>query len=354
MDRYDRQLRMTGGTDLDRDWQRLRVLLVGCGGVGTILAQTLVRSGIGFLTLLDGDRVRVTDLHRQVLYHPEDADGGRAKVTVAGRELHKIGGRTQLKMIPEMLTPTNAKAHFLAHDVVMDATDHIAARTLIDQTAMQTGVGWIHSGAIADRWVAASFLPPGTPCYHCWVAESPAPGAIGTCESDGVLPVACLAAAAAAIRLLVNEIRRPHQNNLDHESPASTRRTILRGTIADGEKTVELEADPDCSRCGNRSQSTASDRQERSGVHLRKLCGSGSVETWLQLDLDEIESRLLQLDSEIRWNRSATAIRSDGPSGSLICYRDGRALLTGNHSETIEQAQQQLESWLGKDALWTR
>ena len=89
-------------------------------------------------------------------------------------------------------------------------------------------------------------------------------------------------------------------------------------------------------------------------MHLRKLCGSGSVETWLQLDLDEIESRLLQLDSEIRWNRSATAIRSDGFFGSLICYCDGRALLIGNHSETIEQAQQQLESWLGKDALWTR
>ncbi|MDE0960547.1 MAG: ThiF family adenylyltransferase [Planctomycetota bacterium] len=354
MDRYDRQQRIAGGTDLDRDWQRLRVLLVGCGGVGTILAQTLVRSGIGFLTVLDGDRVRVTDLHRQVLYRQEDADAGRAKVLVANRELQRIGGRTRLKMIPEMLTPTNAEAHFLAHDVVMDATDHIAARTLIDQTAMQTGIGWIHSGAIADRWVAASFLPPGTPCYHCWVAESPAPGAIGTCETDGVLPVACLAAASAAIRLLLQQIRPVPLAEVPHHRQRPTTRTIVRGSIAEGETTAELAADPGCTRCGQRSHPTPSSVLGGAAVHLRKLCGSGSVETWLQLDFDQVESRLQMLNPAVRWHRSATAIRTEGPSGSLICYRDGRALLTGDHSETLQQAQQQLELWLGKDALWTR
>ena len=74
------------------------------------------------------------------------------------------------------------------HDLVLDATDHIGVRSLIQQISLETGIGWIHSGAIADRWVAASFAPPGSPCYHCWVSPEASKADLGTCENRGRTP----------------------------------------------------------------------------------------------------------------------------------------------------------------------
>ncbi len=348
--RYDRQQRVPQGVALDRDWQRLRVLLVGCGGVGTVLAQSLVRSGVGGLTVVDGDRIRETDLHRQLLYRDEDAMRGRSKAEAARQDLCTIGGRTVVDALPQMLTPKNAEALFYSHDVVLDATDNIQARSLIDLTAMRTGVGWIHSGAIADRWVAASFLQPGTPCYHCWVAEDPAPGSIGTCETDGVLQVSCLAAASLVIRLLTAQMR-----STPEDAPRQTTRTIIRGSVDQGESCVELFADPGCTRCGNVSSRDVSSRSSTPEldprVYLRKLCGIGSVETWLNIDFDEIETRLGQLQDSGQLHRGATAIRREDRGGALICYRDGRALVTGDHANDLDEARGLLERWLGTDAL---
>lgn len=345
MSRYDRQQRIPGGEKLDEQWSQIRILLVGCGGVGTPLAQSLVRSGIGFLTIIDGDRVRETDLHRQTLFEDQDATLSVAKVTAAQRTLNKIGGRTHIEAIPEMLTPTNASDLFRQHDVILDATDHIAARLLIDRTALATGVGWIHSGAIADRWVAASFLPPGRPCYHCWVPESPQPGSIGSCESEGVLPVACLAAATAVLRLLTSWLR----NSSSSQTTKNTRK-IIRGSLEEGETTVTLPIDPDCSHCSEQSSGSSQQRlTER--THLRKLCGAGTIEAWLGLDLEQVESRLRSAKENPQISRGAVSLKAQDAEGELICFPDGRALITGNHAQKIETARALLNQWIGEDAL---
>ncbi|MGE4619346.1 MAG: HesA/MoeB/ThiF family protein [Planctomycetota bacterium] len=350
MSRYDRQQKIHGGKPLDERWRKLRILLVGCGGVGTPLAQSLVRSGIGTLTILDGDRVRQTDLHRQTLYLEEDARLGVAKATAAGHALQLIGGRTRIETVPEMLTPANAVSLFQRHDIVLDATDHIPARLLIDKTALATGTGWIHAAAIADRWVAASFVPPGSPCYHCWVPESPTAGSIGTCETEGILPVACLAAATAVLRLLTSWLRSSAEPDATPGVDFENKRIIIRGSIDDGETTVQLPQDPHCWHCSENSedspQNTMPDR-----THLRKLCGAGAVEAWLDLGLDEIDQRLQQLENKIEISRGSFSIRAADQSGSLICYHDGRALIVGNHGAELANARRLLENWLGEDAL---
>lgn len=348
MDRYHRQQVIPDHSHLDGMWQRLRVLLVGCGGVGTVVAQSLVRSGIGTLTIIDGDRVRETDLHRQLLYLPEDARRGTPKSQAACHNLQHIGGRSKIAGIPEMLTPRNAQDLFRQHDVVLDATDHIVVRSLIDRVALQTGTGWIHSGAIADRWVAASFMPPGTPCYHCWVPEVPAPGSIDSCETAGVLPVACLSAAAAVIRLLTEELI-----STDRSTTRSTSRKVIRGSIGEAERVIELKADPGCPHCGENASTHLSTGSGEERVYLRRLCGSGTIESWLNIDLDEIARRLDRADTDTRWNRGTTSIRVEDPAAELNCYSDGRCLITGYEKEDLSAVRMVLERHLGSDALHT-
>jgi molybdopterin/thiamine biosynthesis adenylyltransferase len=339
LDRYDRQRRVRNGVSLDDLWSKTSILLVGVGGVGSPLAQMLHRSGIGKLTLVDGDRVRISDLHRQVLYDEKDAREGTPKVTAAARALVAGGGRCVIETHETMLTPRNAELLFRDHDLVIDATDHIAVRSLIQKISLQTGIGWIHSAAIADRWVAASFHPPGSPCYHCWVDPQLDQFPLGTCETEGVLPAACFAAASAVMRLLTETFLETPQKT---PGLPPTRR-LLRGSVSAGESWVELEADPSCPTCSDSASQTSRQSEEGSLAYpFRRLCGSGSLETWINEDLDHIEAGLRQRNERDRFSRSPWALRIEEPSGVIICYEDGRALITGDLANDEAEAKERL------------
>ena len=347
MDRYLRQRTVEDGKSFDQAWAETSILLVGLGGVGTPLAQILTRSGIGQLTLVDGDRVHDTDLHRQLLYDDKDVISGIPKAEAAYKFLSQIGGRTSLRSYAGMLTPRNALELFEGHDFVIDATDHIAARSLIQETSLQSAIGWFHSAAIADRWIAASFTPPGSPCYHCWVAPELNEVSIGTCETVGVLPATCMAAASAVFRLLTMTLQSPLDfGGTDPRHPENSSRRILRGSLAEGERWVELFADPNCPTCSSsaleKSVDMASGHQREAGYPMRRLCGSGSLEVWIDKDIDTIQQHLISNSPLEKWRKTPFSLRIEDPAGAITCYRDGRALITGDLAKEPTTAKKKL------------
>ena len=345
LQRYDRQRRVRNGASLDDLWAQTSVLLVGVGGVGSPLAQMLHRSGLGKLTLADGDRVQTTDLHRQILFTDEDVQQGLPKVRAARKALESQGGRCVVESHEGNLTPRNVLDLFRGHDVVIDATDHVAARSLIQKASLQTGIGWIHSAAIADRWVAASFNPPGSPCYHCWVDPRMDQYPLGTCETEGVLPAACFAAASAVFRLLTESLR----TGLDNVSPRDQTRKILRGSLTAGEAWIELAGDPSCPTCSDQGKATRNRESESApGTYpVRRLCGSGSLETWIDDGLDQIEKILQQSPGTENYSRSPWSLRIEDSTGAIICFEDGRALITGDLASDEDQAKERLAQILG-------
>lgn len=342
MERYDRQRRVQSGIPLDETWAKASLLLVGIGGVGSPLAQILHRSGIGELTLVDGDRIHTTDLHRQVLYSEQDVKDGTPKVVSAAKNLEQLGGRTHLRTYEGMLTPRNALELFEGHDFVIDATDHIAVRSLIQKTSLQTGIGWFHSAAIADRWVAADFNPPGSPCYHCWVSPEMDQYPLGTCETEGVLPATCFAAAAAVMRLLTTRLLNDAQSDPKTEAAPSTLRKYLRGSLTAGERWVELEADPNCPTCSDQGLLKIQPQDSKSQWVVRRLCGSGTLEVWIQESLDDLEEKLRNSGMNQCIHRKPWSLRIEEPSGAITCYRDGRALITGKLADDAELATERL------------
>lgn len=343
--RYDRQRRVRNGVTLDDLWAQTSVLLVGVGGVGSPLAQMLHRSGLGKLTLADGDRVQTTDLHRQILYTEEDVQQGLPKVRAASRALELQGGRCVVETHEGNLTPRNVMDLFRGHEVVIDATDHVAARSLIQKASLQTGIGWIHSAAIADRWVAASFNPPGSPCYHCWVDPRMDQYPLGTCETEGVLPAACFAAASAVLRLLTESLRA----GPDGDSSRGQIRRVLRGSLTTGETWIELAADPSCPTCSDQGRTTRiRDSESAPDTHpFRRLCGSGSLETWIEEGLDQIEAVLQKSAVKENYSRSPWSLRVEDSSGAIICFEEGRALITGDLAADEDRAKERLAQILG-------
>jgi len=182
---------------------RARVLVVGLGGLGTPVARVLAAAGVGTLGLIDPDVVEISNLHRQLLY--DDGDAGRPKTEVATARLRALAPGVTIRAWPERFTLGHA-ALLPAFDLVVDGTDTIAAKFVVSDAAVATGVPLVHGGILGWQAQLLTVLPGQSPCYRCLFEEAPPEGDVSACAEAGVLgPVATLAGtlqAAEVIRLL--------------------------------------------------------------------------------------------------------------------------------------------------------
>lgn len=200
--RHDRQIRVP---EVGREGQRrlaaARVLVVGVGGLGCAAALGLARTGIGALRLVDSDRVDASNLGRQVLF--TEADLGRLKVEAAAGALRLHAPELDVETIPEPLTRANLAHALEGIDLVVDGTDSLAPRRLLNAAAFTAGVPVIFGGATGTSGLVLPVLPPLGPCYLCALPEP----SEETCDTVGVLTplvllVGAMQATAAVATLL--------------------------------------------------------------------------------------------------------------------------------------------------------
>jgi adenylyltransferase/sulfurtransferase len=141
---YARHLLLPGiGTHGQRQLKAARVLVVGAGGLGCPVLQALVGSGVGALTVIDGDCVDVSNLSRQWLH--QYVDVGENKAVSAQQKLIGMNPFIQVLALSEMLDAQNADALIAAHDVIVDATDNMEVRYLIDEVCARYNRPWVHA-----------------------------------------------------------------------------------------------------------------------------------------------------------------------------------------------------------------
>lgn len=188
MERYARQIILPQvGTAGQQRLARARVLVVGAGGLGCPVLHNLAAAGVGRITIVDGDMVAISNLHRQLLY--STADVGRGKAATAARHLREQGFECELKAVEEHLGPRNAKPLVSGHDLVVDCTDDLAARYLINDACVQTGRPFVHGSLHRFSGQVAVFNHGGGPTYRCAFPDEPAPGQVPDCSEAGVLGV---------------------------------------------------------------------------------------------------------------------------------------------------------------------
>ena len=183
--------------------QRLRkasVCIVGLGGLGSPAAFYLAAAGVGHLDLVDGDRVDLSNLQRQILY--TTADVGRPKVEAAADRLRALNPGVALRLWPGPLTPDNADEILTAANVVIDATDSPAAKFLIADRCHDHGRPYVHGGITAFTGQLMTVLPGRTACCRCLFDAPPptdgapprgplgvVPGVIGTLQATEAIKV---------------------------------------------------------------------------------------------------------------------------------------------------------------------
>jgi molybdopterin/thiamine biosynthesis adenylyltransferase/rhodanese-related sulfurtransferase len=180
VNRYSRQMLLTEvGEEGQLKLLRSRVLLVGAGGLGSPIALYLAAGGIGFLGIVDFDTVGLSNIHRQVLYSTEDV--GREKTESAMEKLKRINPDISVSIYQERFDADNALKLVEAFDVVVDGSDNLGTKFLLNDAAFLAGKPYIFGGAVRFEGQAAVFFPKaGGPCLRCMFPEIPPHGSAPT------------------------------------------------------------------------------------------------------------------------------------------------------------------------------
>ena len=215
--RYTRQLQLPGlGSAGQRALKSARVLIVGCGGLGAPVSLYLAGAGVGKLTLVDGDAVDLSNLHRQIIF--TEADVGQPKALVAANRLRGMNSDIDIDAICEPLHAGNARTLVEQSDLVLDCTDSVAARYLINENCIATTRPWLFASVHQYSGQCALFLP-GKACYRCLYPEAPStavdcnaagvlgalPGLLGTLQANEALRYLCGMETSSAGHLLLVE-----------------------------------------------------------------------------------------------------------------------------------------------------
>lgn len=153
------------------------------GGLGCPIAQSLITAGIGKLKIIDGDKVELSNLHRQPLYSVEDV--GRLKVHVAKERLRQLNEAAVVELTEEYLNDNNGLNFVGDADIIIDATDNIQTRQLIDQISKEFGIPMVYGGLYRFEGQVAVLNVNGSPGYSDLF---PAPPSVDdTCADAGVL-----------------------------------------------------------------------------------------------------------------------------------------------------------------------
>ncbi len=181
--RYQRHIQLDAfGVAGQLRLRQARVLVVGVGGLGCPVAQYLAAAGVGHLTLVDGDEVSRSNLHRQVLF--TEADIGLGKAAVAAARLRAMNPELELRVVPEALSIDNAESLIEGCDLVLDCTDNFSARYLINDCCINLRRPWLFASVVRFSGQLALFTP-GKACFRCLYPR--APEGVEDCNAAGVL-----------------------------------------------------------------------------------------------------------------------------------------------------------------------
>jgi len=241
--RYARQIRLPslglGGQQTLKD---ASVLIVGAGGLGSPAAIYLASAGVGRLGIADGDRVDVSNLHRQPLHDTNDI--GRDKVESARARLNALNPFVRVEAIRERIARENALALIDRYDVVIDATDNFPTRYLLNDACVLTNTPLVYGSIDRFEGQASVFATKTGPCYRCLFPTPPDPGTVQSCADAGVLGV---------LPGLIGTIQATETLKLLLDLGESLAgRLLLVDTLRTRFRTIDVERDPACPACGTR------------------------------------------------------------------------------------------------------
>jgi adenylyltransferase/sulfurtransferase len=338
--RYSRQalLPEIGGAG-QRRLAASRAVLIGCGALGSDLANTLVRAGVGHLRIVDRDFIELNNLQRQALFDEADIAAGLPKAEAAARKLRTINSGVAVEAVVADANHKNVAELCDGAEVLLDGTDNFDTRYLLNDLAVQSGRPWVYGAVIGTSGLAMPIVPGETPCLRCVFPEPPPPEVSPTCDTAGVLgPAVSLVAAFQAIEALKLLMGRPGE---------LTRRLLSIDAWTGRLTALDVSASKiaECPCCGRRDFEYLDGRRGSAGM---VLCGRNAVQVSRPgsgaVDFARIGAKLSAVaDGPPTINRFM--LRARVGAYELAVFADGRAIVTGTSS--IDEARSVYAKYVG-------
>jgi len=330
-DRYSRQILFK---EIGESGQaRLRassVVVAGCGALGSVSASILARAGVGRIRLLDRDTVEASNLQRQILYTEEDLRSLKPKAIAARDHLRAANSEVEIEGIVEDLNADTAVRLLTGFDLIVDGTDNFETRFLINDVSVRHGIPWIYAACLGAYGVTMNIVPGETACLRCLMDEPPAPGAVPTCDTAGILaPIVGVIASVQAGEALKCLSGRPEEMSHELLGVDLWTREITRVHVPRGGGRRR------CPTCDGLEFEFLSGRETRSAI----LCGRDAVQVIPpgggDLDLAALAERLGRAG---RVERSPFLLRFATEGIVMTIFPDGRAIISGTKDPAAARA----------------
>lgn len=326
-ERYSRQTRVPGiGKAGQERISKSRVVVCGCGALGTVLANHLVRAGVGFVRIVDRDFVEISNLQRQVLFDESDVISNMPKSVAAANKLRAVNSAIEIESVVADIDRTNILDLCSDVDLILDGTDNFEVRYLINDAAVKLGKPWVFGGAVGTEGQSMTIIPGETPCLRCVFEASPGPGEVGTCETAGVLgPAVAIVAsyqAAEAIKILAGKKDTINKELVTFDLWINTNRRI---------KIARLLEKRNCPCC---KQQNFEWLEGEHGTQTTSLCGRNAVQVSHRvknkLDFEGL-AKQLGVSGSVSFNKFLLKFQltEAGNDFEFTVFPDGRAIIKG-------------------------
>ena len=370
LDRYHRQMLLPGfGEAGQRKLLDSTALIVGCGALGTVIANMLARAGVGHLIIVDRDYIEMTNLQRQVLFDEDDVANAIPKAVAAKNKIAKINSQVRVTAVVEDVNHTNMEKLALGEysngekaDIIVDGVDNFETRYLANDCAVKHGIPYIYGGAVGTVGASYAILPhsppsaegtsvPGsalpweqkggagaTPCLRCIFEQAPPPGLNPTCDTAGVIGPAV----SIVSNYQVAETLKVLTGNFDKVSPTMLNFDLWANTFRQF-KVAKAYDVGDCRCCKHRDFEFL---DGKFGSSTTTLCGRNAVQLTQnvsqqngKLDFAEIASRL-ESHGSVKANKFMLRadIVDNGEPYELTLFTDGRAIVKGTQKPNVAKS----------------
>lgn len=336
-ERYSKQINFKGiGLEGQKLLAQGRVLIVGCGALGTVVANSLVRTGVGYLRIVDRDYVEKSNLHRQIIFDEEDARKSSPKAEVAKNKLKAVNSTVEIDAVVKDVNSITIDGFTKDIDIIVDCTDNFKTRYLINDVAFSKGIPWIYGGAVGSTGVVKSFIPSEGGCLRCLMDTPPPSGSFDTCDTAGVInPVTGIVAmlqSNEAIKYLTGNIKEME------------RAMVFIDLWDNVYEKIQLHKSENCRCCQNKAYDYLNDKKPEALF----MCGNKSVQidplgSTGSISLEAVNLRLTQAGIKTRLTPFILNIWVE--EYEIKLFDDGRAIV--KNVETIDEAKGLYSRYIG-------
>ncbi|HVB74063.1 MAG TPA: ThiF family adenylyltransferase [Ktedonobacteraceae bacterium] len=329
LDRYSRQtLFKPIGKEGQERLLATSVAIIGCGALGSTLANNLCRAGVGRLVIADRDYIEINNLQRQILFDEDDIARRLPKAVAAAEKLRRINSDVSIEALVEDINADGIESLVQDVDLVVDATDNFTTRYLLNDACIKYGRPWIYSGVIASYGVTMNIIPGETPCLRCIYPEMPLPGTTATCDTAGIINgiVGAITGVASteALKILL-------------KSEKASRSMFWMDVWENTSERIELPRYADCPTCGQHHYEFL---ETLSGTDSTSLCGRDAVQVrggkrGNSINFPDLAERLCQV-GQVSYNVYLLRFQVDGYD--ITVFPDARAIIKGTDNEMVARS----------------